>query len=203
MGSRRACYLLPDGRHCLKCYRSDDEIKEGKYPGDVLVPLSPATEREIRGRRFDERHNTSCQEYRYWLSLKRRLPADLMAVFPETVEQMLLPTRGWALMEELVVNEDGERSKGFAEEWHGADPETKARMLTAFQALADGLVKYAVRFYDPPNIMVQWLADGSFRLRIADFEPASRLLVPIDAIPFVTRLKVRRRFSRYLRNTGI
>ena len=30
IGTRRACYRLPDGRRCLKCYRSDAEIEEGK-----------------------------------------------------------------------------------------------------------------------------------------------------------------------------
>ena len=33
MGSRRACYRLPCGKLCVKCYRSDKEILEGKDPG--------------------------------------------------------------------------------------------------------------------------------------------------------------------------
>lgn len=204
MGSRRACYRLPDGKHCLKCYRSDAEIAEGKYPG---VPgtemLAQSVIREIRNCRFSERRNTCCQEYRYWLSLKRRLPANLMAAFPSEMDQVLLPSRGWALVEELVVNADGSPPRKVLEAWWGADAALRTGLLAAYNALADALARYAVRFYDPPNVLAQRLADGTFRLRIMDFEPASRLFFPIDAIPAIARLKVRRRFARHLKNWGL
>ena len=204
MGSRRACYRLPDGKHCLKCYRSDAEILEGKYPGRTPPkPLAPGAAREIRRYRFDERHNTCCQEYRYWLELKKRLPADLMAIFPATMEQVYLPSRGWALVEELVLNADGSMPKKFIEEWVDSDAQRRYALLQDYDSLGRELSRSAVRFYDPPNIAVQRLADGSFRLRVTDFEPASRLLVPIDRIPAVARFKVRRRFARHLRNWGI
>ena len=205
MGSRRACYRLPDGKHCLKCYRSDAEIEEGKYPGVTPVtPLSASTVREIRRYRFDERRNTSCQECRYWRELKKRLPADLMAAFPSTMEQVCLPTRGWGIVEELVLNADGTAPRRFVEEWWwGADEPSRMGLVAAYRHLGNELVRHAVRFYDPPNIVAQRLDDGSIRLRITDFEPASRLLVPIDRIPAIARFKVRRRFARHLRNWGM
>ena len=59
MGSRRACYAVPGADFCVKCYRSDDEISEGKYPGCAdFAPLAPAVINEIKKFRFDERHNT-------------------------------------------------------------------------------------------------------------------------------------------------
>ena len=212
MGSRRACYRLPDGRHCLKCYRSDTEIAEGKYPGVspvfplspvTVFPLSASTIREISARRFDERRNTSCQEYRYWLELKKRLPSGLMAAFPSEMEQVLLPSRGWALVEELVLNADGSTPRKFVEEWVVANSREREGMVRAYSDLGAGLSRHAVRFYDPPNIAVQRLSDGSSCLRVTDFEPASRLFLPIDTIPCVARSKVRRRFAHYLRNWGI
>lgn len=204
MGSRRACYRLPDGKHCLKCYRSDAEIAEGKHPGRVpFKPLAAAVTREIRRCRFDEHGNTSCQEYRYWLALKKRIPADLMAVFPSEMEQVLLPSRGWALVEELVLNADGSAPRRFVEEWHNSCGEKKRSLFAAFDALAKDLERSTVRFYDPQNVLLQNLADGSFRLRITDFEPASRLFLPVDRIPAIARIKVRRRFARHLRNWGI
>ena len=54
MGSRRACYFLPGGRLCAKCYRSDAEIAEGKHPGyQPFKPLPSSVVREIRRFRFD------------------------------------------------------------------------------------------------------------------------------------------------------
>ena len=120
-----------------------------------------------------------------------------------TVEQIVLPSRGWALVEELVVNADGSMPRKFMEEWRSVDAVLRAGLLTSYNALADALVRHAVRFYDPPNVLAQRLADGSFRLRITDFEPTSRLFFPIDALPAIARLKVRRRFRRHLRNWGI
>ena len=204
IGTRRACYRLPDGRRCLKCYRSDAEIEEGKYPGFTPVrPLASAAVREIRRCRFDERRNTCCQEYRYWLELRKRLPDDLMAAFPSTVEQLRLPSRGWALVEELVVSVDGSPPRKFAEEWLDAAADRRHRMFSEFNALAENLVRNAVRFYDPQTIFVQNLEGGSFRLRITDFEPASRLLIPVDAIPFMSGFKVRRRFAKFLAQNGV
>ena len=204
MGSRRACYRLPDGKRCLKCYRSDAEIEEGKYPG--LLPVSPLADgavREIGRSRFDERRNTCCQEYRYWLELRTRLPSDLMAAFPSTMEQVCLPSRGWALIEELVVNADGSMPRKFAEEWRSADSQQRRSLFAALNALKDKISRNAVRFYDPQTIIVQKCADGSFRLRIMDFEPISRLLIPVDEIPLIRCFKVRRRFARYFLQNGV
>lgn len=204
MGARRACYRLPDGKRCLKCYRSDAEIAEGKHPEQFnSKPLAQSVVREIRRCRFDDKRNTCCQEYRYWLKLKKRLPRELFAAFPSEMSLVRLPTRGWAIIEELVINADGTPPKKFADEWWATAADQRGPLFTAFDSLAKSLERHAVRFYDPPNIVMQSLADGSFRLRITDLEPASRLLVPIDAIPAVARLKVHRRFARYLRNWGI
>ena len=200
MGSRRACYRLPDGKHCLKCYRSDAEIGEGKYPdSNVVKPLATGASREIHHCRFDERRNTCCQEYRYWLELKKRLPADMMAMFPATMEQVYLPSRGWALVEELVLNADGSMPKKIAEEWSLSDPLQRNAILASFNAIRNEICGKAVCFYDPQTIIIQRCADGLLKLRIIDFEPVSRSFLPLDKIKIFTRLKAKRRFARFLR----
>ena len=40
MGSRRACYALPGGKLCVKCYRSEAEIEEGLYKGSKRLSSS-------------------------------------------------------------------------------------------------------------------------------------------------------------------
>ena len=200
MGSRRACYRLPDGKHCLKCYRSDAEIEEGKYPGSIVVkPLAAGASREIHNYRFDERRNTCCQEYRYWLELKKLLASDLLTVFPATMEQVYLPSRGWALVEELVLNDDGSMPKKIAEEWSLANPRQRDAILGAFNVIRNAICDKALFFYDPQTILIQRCADGLFKLRIIDFEPVSRSFLPLDKIKIFARLKAKRRFGRFLR----
>ena len=205
IGVRRACYAIPDAGLCVKCYRSDEEIALGKHVGyEPFKPLKETVVREIRRNRFSEAGNTSCQEWRYYQRLKRRLPPGLMAAFPGTLERVLVPSRGWCLVEERVMNADGTPVRAFHQVWAAAPAVDRPQLLAQLEVLTEGLIRHAVRFYDPHNILVQTGADGSIRLRITDFEPASRTLVALDSLaPALVRLKLRRRFARYRRLFGM
>lgn len=205
MGSRRSCYRLRRGGSlCFKCYKSEDEIAEGKNPGKLNPrKLEPSVVREIEKYRFDERRNTCCQEYRYWKNLKLRVPAELMSAFPETMEIVKTKSRGWCLVEELIVNEDGTPIVKFLPTWRKADESGRKELLSALDAFESMLVRHTVRFFDPQTIMVQSVG-GGFRLRVPDFEPATRTLIPIDVVfPALTRAKIRRRFARYRKTLGL
>lgn len=198
MGSRRVCFKIPGSGLCVKCYRSDDEIKEGKYNGEVA--LSPSVVREIAKARFDEKRNTSCQEYRYWKRLKERLPNDVFAAFPQTLERVLVASRGWCLVEERLENFDGSEPEDFKTAYVAADDKGKKRLLSAFLRLIGQFRVYAVRFYDPQNLLVQWISDAEFVLRIVDFEPATRSFLPFDSmLPAFVRMKTMRRVKRWLK----
>lgn len=198
MGSRRTCYKIPGTKFCVKCYRSDDEIKEGKYEGSVA--LAPSVVREIIKARFDEKRNTSCQEYRYWKRLKERLPNDVFAAFPQTLERVLVASRGWCLVEERLENFDGSEPEDFKTAYVAADDKGKKRLLSAFLRLIGQFRVYAVRFYDPQNLLVQWISDAEFVLRIVDFEPATRSFLPFDSmLPALVRMKTMRRVRRWLK----
>lgn len=205
MGSRRACYRLPGNDLCVKCYRSDEEIEEGLYPkGAPFKPLSATVVREIRRCRFDEKRNTGCQEYRYWKELRKRIPEGLMATFPSTMRQLLLPSRGWCTVEECILNLDGSPAMKFHEAWYRSGTALRAKLYVALKALADNMVRNAVRIYDMQNILALRTRDGAIRLRIADFEPASRVLIALDSLsPAIVRMKLRRRFARYCKLYGI
>ena len=198
MGSRRACYRIPGRKFCAKWYRSDDEIKEGKYNGGRT--LSSSVIREICKARFDERRNTSCQEYRYWKKLREKLPPEIFAVFPQTVECVSVPSRGWCLIEERVENFDGSAPEDFRSAYLAADDNLRKRLLSAFSRLIEQFCAYAVRFYDPQNLLVQKLSDGDFALRIVDFEPSTRTFLPVDSmLPSFVRMKTLRRAKRWLK----
>ena len=199
MGSRRACYAIPDTNLCVKCYRSDAEIAEGKHPGRRPVkPIAAAVVREISRYRFDEKRNTCCQEFRYWCSLRKRLPSDLLEVFPTTMSLLLVPSRGWCVVEDLITDPDGSSSLTVHDLLLRPSFSGQDKVESALCSLAERFASESVRFYDPNNVMVQRTSDG-FRLRLADFEPASHNLIPIDRLfPFIVKLKVRRRVRRFL-----
>ena len=205
MGSRRACYAIPDTSLCVKCYRSEEEIAEGRHPGRLPVkPLVAAVVREIRRFRFDEKRNTCCQEYAYWKELRERLAPDDVAFLPSVMEALLVPSRGWCVVEERISNADASPVRKFHEEWLLAGGEMRARLIESLDAFAELIERHAIRIYDPQNILVQKLADGSLRLRVTDFEPASRTLMPLDRLSSaIARMKIRRRMARYRRSFGI
>ena len=198
MGSRRACYKSPGTEFCVKCYRSDDEIEEGMYNGSK--ELSPSVVREIKRSRFDEKRNTCCQEYRYWKKLRKKLPAELFAVFPCIVEQRFVSSRGWCIVEERIMNADGSSPLHFSHFFRSSNNKIKAQLLHALKKLLVRFVSHSIRLYDPQNIVVQKLQGGNFKLRLMDFEPSTRCLIPIDAVlPFYIRSKSFRRARRWMR----
>ena len=198
MGTRRTCYKIPGTKFCVKCYRSNDEIKEGKYK-EARV-LAPSVVREITKVRFDEKRNTSCQEYRYWKKLKEKLPSEIFAVFPQKMECVFVPLRGWCLVEEHLENFDGSEPEDFRTVYFAADDRLKKRLLLAFSRLIEQFCVYAVRFYDPQNLLVQRISNEDFVLRIVDFEPATRTFLPVDSmLPAFVRRKTMRRVRRWLK----
>ena len=198
MGSRRACYRIPDTGLCVKCYRSDTEICEGKIQGRSVKPLPRSVVREITSFRFDKRRNTSCQEYRYWETLKKQLPPDLMAVFPKTCELLMVPSRGWCIIEELIVSADGSAPQTVHKNFLEAPSLFQKQVESAFRILVNRFSECRVRLYDPSNVMIQKTISG-FNLRLADLEPANRNLIPLDSIfPWLIGGRVRRRAERFL-----
>lgn len=201
-GSRRVCYELPGGRFCVKSYRSEAELETRMKPDGSLEKymLKASVIREIRKARFDEKRNTSCQEYRYWKELRRKLPEEVFSVFPQTLECMLVPSRGWCIIEETVRNADGSRPKRFSHEYRSVSRSDRETLISSLDDLTAVFARHAVRFYDPQNIMVQRLPGGGFRLRIVDFEPVTRCVIPIDRLlPRFVRMKFLRRINRWKR----
>ena len=188
-GSRRVCLRLPDSPLCVKRYRDDGEVGE-------------TVRKEIERCKFDRRRNTCAQEYDYIRSLETKLPPEVFAVFPEKMELKEDPVHGWHLVESLVLNGDGSTPERFSRTYRGAPAALRPRLYAAFRNLAHDFEAAAVRFYDPQNVLVQWEGkpfEGDFRLRIVDFEPASRAFLPIDLLcPAFRRMKLRRRVRRYL-----
>ena len=188
-GTRRTAYDIPGSGLCLKCY--------------IRTAAKAYVAGEISAFRFNVDRNACAQEGRYFQELRKRLPSDLLAAFPATLELVALPEYGWSLVEERLANADGSALEKLSAVYRSASPERRASLVSAFRKLMEGIVRCGVKFYDPQNVLVQWLGgsgEGEFRLRIVDFEPESRTLLSPDAIcPALIRAKVRRREQRFLK----
>lgn len=189
-GSRRICTRIPGTGLCLKRYRDDDGV-------------SATVRREIARGRFDRRLNTCAQEYDYLQDAKKLLPQKVIAAFPETFELHEDDEIGWHLIQSLVLNGDGSVPMRFSRTYRASPQSLRTKLFAAFRDLMHAFEVAAVKFYDPQNVIVQWsgkpFAGEEFRLRIVDFEPASRTLLPVDSFfPCLRRRKLRRRVKRYL-----
>lgn len=194
-GSLRSCYRIPGEPYCVKFYRDPSTHK----------PWTKAsTRRHIFYARFVWWANANYHEWRYHRRLRRELPPELFAAFPESVELVYSTSRGWGIVESLVTNADGTAPKRILEELtsKGTAPDQRRELLKATAALLDRLADHAVRFFDPPNLMVQWTGPKTFRLRITDFEPTCKTAVPgLSLIRPYVRSKARRRNQRFFEQT--
>ena len=191
-GSRRECYRMLNQDACVKFYRDPATL-------DRKTRLSQRL--HILAARFVRGWNTNVQEWRYLQTLKRRLPPELLAVFPDRIEPVYSAERGWGIIESLVLNPDGTFAKSVQKEMAGIqDQALRVRLYQETERLLGQLSEYAVCFFDPPNVLVQWLSRDAFRLRIVDFEPSGKEIVPgLSYVKPYVRRKVRRRSDRYLR----
>ena len=194
-GSRRLCYQLQETGLCIKTYRR---------PQDFLPTTKDAVRKEITRYAHSRTQNTSCQEYDYLQTIRCQQPDHLVALFPEYVDLLYLPSFGWSLIETMIQNADGTSAQHFFEILNAntRNPAIYRPLVAKVDALVDELCEHALPFYDFQNILTQYQPDGSYRLRIADFEPRARQLIPLDVLfPGLRRRKMRRRYARTYQNT--
>ena len=190
-GSRRSCYRMPGGGLCVKFYHDLDRLPKRTRLSAFL---------EVFSARFFRAINVNAQEWRYHRSLRKRLTPDLLSVFPEHVELAYSEARGWGIIESLITNPDGTPARRLHKELpRVTDPALRLRLYRAAEALLSQIVQQRVKFYDMPNLLLQWTGEQAFRLRIADFEPYSRRAWAwLTCCGLLSQCKVRRRAHRYL-----
>jgi hypothetical protein len=190
-GMIRTCYRVPGKMECVKFYRTT-EAPQRKWKLDTYF--------RIHLTRHLFWFNINMQEWRYYERLKKRLPADLMGVFPETMAPLYSPHYGWGVKEALLLNYDGSPVRSVA--WEMRNLKDRAKQESLFgclRELCEQLVKHTVAMHDPQNILLQWVAPDVYRLRVVDFEPRTKALIPgLTYISPYIRRRVRNRCLRYL-----
>ena len=189
-GRRRRCYRMP-GDLCVKFYHDPSALPPKTRLG-VRLDI-------VLGRMF-RAMNVNYDEWQYHQYVCRHLPKDIVDAFPEHTEAVYCREKKWGIIETLILNADGTLPRSIAEEFKASqDPALWLRIYQETERLLQRFVEYGVCVFDPPNLLVQWTGDGAFRLRIADFEPNCRAVIPgLAHVGFYVRGKVRRRSERYL-----
>jgi hypothetical protein len=176
---------------CVKFYRDPKALSAG---------TSLSVRGELIAARFLRSINVNFLEWTYHQSLQRRLPPELLSVFPEHVELAYSAIQGWGIVESLITSLDGSPAQCLIKELpHVADPALRLRIYRETEALLHQIATQGIKFYDIPNLLLQWTGDTSFRLRIADFEPRGRGgWAWLSCCRPLSQYKVRRRSARYL-----
>ena len=79
------------------------------------------------------------------------------------------------------------------------DEQAKAFIYTKVRDLLNELIARAARFHEPGNFHVLNRPDGSLELKMIDFEPDSKTLIPIESyLACWRRMKLRRKAKRFL-----
>lgn len=192
-GSRRICYATRhDPALCIKVMRRPDSLE---------IP-SKKLQRALRREHRWFFLNTNYMEWRYYHKVLAHLPKDLCAIYPERVDLIKTDAEGFVLLESRVHDYTGEPSKIVLEAL--AQPRgvsKKHEIVTAVKCLFLRLEEHAIAFYDPQNVLIQWVAPTEFQLRIVDFDPAARggaaFFLPL--CPWMRRLRLARRVKRFNR----
>ena len=197
-GSRRVCYKLGDSGFCVKFYKTDEQcVKEVAREKKCAVVL-----REIRARRFDVRRNSSSREVEVYEKFWMRQPAAIREKLPPVVERVFDEKLGWGILETYYTNPDGSAIIPYEFEIERqASAEMRREIYGQAKAFLEELAKVAAPFYEPGNFHTLIRADGGVETKLVDFEPISKMAIPLVKFwPWLRRLTIRRKAHKYLKH---
>jgi len=193
-GTRRVCYKIGETGFCVKFYKPPEIYRSATTwrPGIIW---------EIERRRFDLRRNSSSMEVdvyeRFWM----RQPDDIRARLPPVVERVFDPKLGWGVLETYYANPDGTAVIPYEFELaRQKSPDLRWDIYRQAKALLEQVTVASAPFYEPGNFHALVRPDGGIELKIVDFEPRSKMVLPLEIFwPWYRRLKLRRKTQRYLK----
>lgn len=190
-GSRRVCYRLGESGYCVKFYKPPEECAPGKMKRSIR--------RDVARRRFDERLNSCAQEVAHYRREWSRYPDPVRSALLPVVERVFDPRLGWGVFETYFANPDGTAVIPYEFEIRRQTPEAKREIYLQARALLLELIREGAYFFEPGNFHVLLGADGSIALKIVDFEPQAKTLLPLERLSAAyRRWKLRRKARRYL-----
>lgn len=190
-GSRRNCYRLGNSGFCVKFYKPPEECVPGKMKASIR--------RDIGWRRFNKSRNSSSQEVHLYNRLRHRMSESVLSCLPLVCERVFHPKFGWGVLETYYTNPDGTAIIPYEFEIERQTPENREIIYAQANVLLEALASVRAPFYEPGNFHVRIGPDGSPSLKIVDFEPESKMLIPLEIFwPWYRCNKLQRKSVRYL-----
>lgn len=197
-GSRRVCYKLGDSGFCVKFYKPEElcETEQKRKKKCAVI------QREIRARRFDVRRNSSSQEVEAYEKFWMRQSAAIRAKLPPVVERVYDEKLGWGILETYYTNPDGTAIIPYENEIaRQPSPERRREIYDQAKAFLEELARVAAPFYEPGNFHTLIRPDGGIETKLIDFEPVSKVAIPlVKFCPWLRRLTLRRKARHYLKH---
>lgn len=191
-GSRRQAYRVGDTGYCVKFYLPPEECVPGKMRGSIR--------REIGWRRFSRFCNSSSQEVYVYERFRHAMPELVRSCLPPVCERVFHHKYGWGVLENLYLNPDGSAVVSCRREIsRQKDEKLRASIYAKVRDLLNVLIAHAAHFHEPGNFHVLLSPSGGAEIRMIDFEPDSKTLIPIEAyFACWRRMKLRRKAKRFL-----
>ena len=193
-GTRRNCYKLGDSGFCVKFYKPPESCIPGR--------MKKSIRQDIGWRRFNKSRNSSSQEVHLYNALRHRIPGCVRRCLPPVCERVFHPKYGWGVLETYYTNPDGTAIIPY--EFEIKRQESMANRIEIYRQvkeLLEVLISCSATFYEPGNFHTLIRPDGGIETKIIDFEPESKMAIPLEAIwPWFRRMKLRRKAKRYLKH---
>ena len=193
-GTRRVCYRIGNTGFCVKFYKPEEFYDaEGMKPG---------IRREIARRRFDINANSSSLEVAVYENFWMKQSEAIRSRLPPVVERVFDEKLGYGILETYYTNPDGTAIIPYEFEIaRQKTPEARREIYDQAKAFLEELAEIAAPFYEPGNFHTLIRPDGVFETKLVDFEPISKMAIPlVKFFPFMRRRTIRRKARHYLKH---
>ena len=193
-GTRRVCYKLGDSGYCVKFYKPEELYD--------VERMKPSIRREIARRRFDININSSALEVAVYEDFWLKQSESIRARLPSVVERVFDERLGYGILETYYTNPDGTAIIPYEFEIkRQKSPIARREIYAQAKALLEELADIAAPFYEPGNFHTLIRPDGTFETKLVDFEPISKMAIPlVKFFPFFRRQTIRRKARHYLKH---
>lgn len=181
VGARRVCYRIGDTGYCVKFLRT--------LADDPCRKLGWKLRRMLKKDRFDPRRNLNCLEAEAMNRYRVLAGPRIAAALPEVVETVFDDEFGYGVVMSELKNADGSGVESvIIDMMSRKDSVYNRECFRRMRELVNDLIEVSAPFYEADNFVVQYRADGSFALRIIDFEPVGKkLLAPENLFAWYRR----------------
>lgn len=193
-GTRRIAYRVGDTGYCAKFYYPKEQCIEA-------LKMQKSIQRDVRWRRFNKARNSSSREVYVYNLFRHSMPPDIRARMPEVCERVYHETWGWGVIETYYTNPDGTAILPYENEMARQTPANREKIYDLAVDFLKTIIAAGALFYEPGNFHVLIKPDGSIELKLVDFEPESKTLIPLEMYSkWFRRRKLVRKSRRYLRH---